>query len=210
MTVNMDNGYTRTIIELAEANGNLRNELAYMLATADWETAHTMEPVKEAYWLSEAWREANLRYYPWYGRGFVQLTWEDNYKRAQQELGLGTDLTDNPDLALQPDIAAMIMFKGMAGGWFTGKKLSDYITLQKSDFVNARRIINGTDHASDIASIAAEYDAALLAEGYGVDTPDQPDPVPDPTPSLDDMIARYLALEAWAVTQGYEPPTGEA
>ena len=140
----------------------------------------------------------------------VRLRAEPRVERAQRELGLGTALTDDPDRALEPDIASMIMFRGMAEGWFTGKKLSDYITLQKSDFVNAQRIVNGTDYASDIASIAAEYDAALLAEGYGVDSPDQPDPVPDPTPGLDEMIARYLALEAWAVEQGYEPPAVEA
>ena len=35
---------------------------AYALATASHETAHTMQPVREAFWLSENWRRANLRY----------------------------------------------------------------------------------------------------------------------------------------------------
>jgi hypothetical protein len=61
---------------------------AYALATACHETAYTMQPVREAFWLSEAWRRTHLRYYPYYGRGYVQLTWEDNYKRADLELGL--------------------------------------------------------------------------------------------------------------------------
>jgi hypothetical protein len=202
MSVDLELGCSRIIINEAEAGGFSRHHLAYMLATAKWETAHTMEPVREAYWLSEEWREANLRYYPWYGRGFVQLTWEENYQRAQEKLGLGTVLTDDPDMALEPSIAGRIMLAGMSEGWFTGKKLSDYITPGSVDFVNARRIINGTDHASDIASIAAEYDAALIEDGYG-----SGDPVPDPTPGLDEIIARYLALEAWAIEQGYEPPT---
>lgn len=58
---------------------------AYVIATSYWETNKTMVPVKEAYWLSENWRKDNLRYYPWYGRGYVQLTWEDNYKKASKE-----------------------------------------------------------------------------------------------------------------------------
>jgi hypothetical protein len=52
------------------------------LGTAFLETNHTMVPVREAYWVSEAWRKAHLRYYPWYGRGLVQCTWEKNYQRA--------------------------------------------------------------------------------------------------------------------------------
>ena len=62
--------------------------VAYGLATAYHETAYTMQPVVEAFWLSESWRERNLRYYPYHGRGYVQLTWKDNYERADNELGL--------------------------------------------------------------------------------------------------------------------------
>lgn len=169
MAAALKKGHAPVLIQQAATAGLLRNQLAYVLATSDWETAHTHKPVREAYWLSETWRKNNLRYYPWYGRGFVQLTWERNYKRAQKELGLGTMLTDDPDKAMDPQIAADICIKGMSDGWFTGKKLSDYITLRRSDFVNARRIINGTDRAHEIASIAREYDEALLKDGYGVE-----------------------------------------
>src|SRR5688572_29351341 len=61
---------------------------AYALATACHETACTMQPVREAFWLSENWRSRNLRYYPFYGRGYVQLTWKANYDKADRELGL--------------------------------------------------------------------------------------------------------------------------
>lgn len=57
----------------------------------------------------------------------------------------------------------------MIEGWFTGKKLSDYITLQKSDFKGARKIINGTDKDDEIAKIAKQYDDELKALGYGED-----------------------------------------
>lgn len=134
--------------------------VAYALATADIETAHTFQPVREAYWLSEDWRKKNLRYYPHYGRGYVQITWEDNYKRADRELGLGGSLVADLDRAMEPEIAAAIMVRGMQEGWFTGKKLSDYLP---GDYVNARRIINGTDKAKQIAGVAEMFERALKA-----------------------------------------------
>jgi hypothetical protein len=84
----------------------------------DWRPRGTrqrrrMQPVREAFWLTENWRKTNLRYYPWYGRGFVQLTWEANYKRADEALGLNGALIANPDMALKPDIAAKSSSRGM-------------------------------------------------------------------------------------------------
>ncbi len=132
-----------------------------MLATAYHETKYTMQPVREAYWMSEAWRKKNLRYYPHYGRGYVQLTWPFNYERADRELGLNGALVANLDLAMQPDIAAKIMIYGMREGWFTNKKLSDYIKAGKADYVGARRIINGTDAARKITGYAETFEKAL-------------------------------------------------
>ncbi|QKC83287.1 carboxypeptidase [Mesorhizobium sp. NZP2077] len=158
-------GCTRMLIDESKAQGLLRNQCAYVLATAFWETAHTMQPVVEAYWLSENWRRSNLRYYPWYGRGFVQLTWEKNYQRAEAETG--QPVHQNPALALNPMVAAKIAVTGMREGWFTGRDLNDFIDLGHSDFVNARRIINGTDRAQEIAVLAQHYDDALKAEWVG-------------------------------------------
>lgn len=157
----------RKLIDVSRLNGLLRNQCAYVLATCEWETNHTFDPVKEAYYLkskAEPYRK-KLRYYPWYGRGLVQLTWEENYKKAGAEIGV--NLIANPDLAMEPDNAVRIAVLGMKHGWFTTKKLSDYITLQRSDFTNARRIINGTDKAKEISDLAKKYDAELKAEGYG-------------------------------------------
>jgi putative chitinase len=183
----LDRGDARAIIEASERNGLLRNQVAYVLATSHWETAHTHKPVKEAYWLTEDWRKENLRYYPWYGRGYVQLTWKDNYKRAQEALGLGTLLIDEPDNALQPQIATAVIVVGMKEGWFTGKKLDDYITLQRSDFVGARRIVNGTDKATAIAALAMQYDKLLLEEGYGVE-PTPPTPPEPPVVGIEELL----------------------
>ena len=134
---------------------------AYALATAVWETNLTMQPVREAYWLSEAWRKANLRYYPYYGRGFCQITWDYNYRKFGQLLGV--NLFEIPDLALKSEYAAKILVYGMENGTFSGRKLADYFTLAKTDYVGARWIINGQDKAASIASIAEECYKALTA-----------------------------------------------
>jgi hypothetical protein len=133
----------------------LKTQIAYVLATTQWETMRTFKPVKEAFWLSEEWRRENLRYYPYYGRGFVQLTWENNYRTYGDILGL--DLVGDPDLALQPETAAFVLVHGFKVGTFTGRKISDYINQGQTDFVNARRCINGLDKAHEIASIAQTY-----------------------------------------------------
>ena len=131
-------------------------QIAYILATAEWETNHTWLPVKEAYWTSEKWRKKHLRYYPYFGRGFVQVTWKDNYEKFGKLLG--TDLVKHPDLALYPAYAVFILVYGFKHGTFTGKKLNDYMnTAGTFDFVGARHIINGQDKARTIASMAKEY-----------------------------------------------------
>ena len=52
---------------------------------------------------------------------------------------------------------------GMIRGWFTGRKLLDYIDGDRRDYVNARRIINGTDRAQVIAGYAMAFERALRA-----------------------------------------------
>ena len=143
---------------------------AYALATAYHETNATLQPVREAYWLSEKWRKNNLRYFPWYGRGYVQITWEPNYRKADDKLGLGGSLLANPDRAMEPEIAAKIMRYGMEEGWFTKRKLSTYLppagqaTLEQ--FKNARKIINGVDDDTLIARHALQFQTALLVGGW--------------------------------------------
>lgn len=103
-----------------------------------------------------------------YGRGLVQLTWVENYERADRELGLNGALLANFDKALEPDIAVKIMIEGMEEGWFTGKKLADYFPDERgthAQAVQARRIINGTDRADLIAGYFLQFQAALTAGG---------------------------------------------
>lgn len=158
---------------------------AYALATAYHETAHTMLPIKEIggpkylhrmYDISGARpamakRHGNIHVgdgVKYAGRGYVQLTWRDNYKRAGEKLGV--DLVRDPDLAMNKDIAARILREGMRDGWFTSQKLSDYLTTTgpagRAQFRAARRIINGSDKADLIAGYAIDFQDALTAAGW--------------------------------------------
>lgn len=78
------------------------------LATIAIETAHTFKPVTEAFWLDDVWRWANLRYAPYWGRGYIQLTWLSNYQYYGMRIG-HTGLVDTPDMAKQPVYAAQIL-----------------------------------------------------------------------------------------------------
>lgn len=142
---------------------------AYALATTWHETARTMRPIKEhgteAYFkrmydpqgdrpqvaarLGNTQPGDGARYA---GRGYVQLTGRTNYARY--------GIVDTPDAAMDPATAARILRDGMEFGRFTGKKLGDYLP---GDYVNARRIINGTDKAAEIAAHAGKFEAALRA-----------------------------------------------
>ena len=158
------------------------DQLAYMLATVKWETAHTMQPIKE--YGSNAYLRAKP-YFPYYGRGLVQLTWKKNYELY--------GIADTPDEALEWPTSLKVMFDGMVRGVFTGKKLSDYINNTKRDYVNARRIINGTDRAKEIAAIANDYRDAIIKAQAAIEPPPPPPP-PAPLPSDPELQAMFDAM----------------
>lgn len=97
--------------------------------------------------------------YKYRGGGVDQRTGRANYTRV--------GLADNPDKVLELSQAAKLIVDDMLSGAYTGKKLRDYITLQKSDFVGARWIINRQDEANKIANYARTYDKLLKDSGYG-------------------------------------------
>lgn len=149
---------------------------AYLLATVKHECAHQFHPITEfgaASYFSKYEPGTTLgqrlgntepgdggRYK---GRGYVQITGRANYQRVGQALGLGMALVKQPELALEPNVAYRIASLGMRLGLFTGRKLATYINDSQCDYVNARRIINGTDRAQDIAAYAEQFEADLKA-----------------------------------------------
>lgn len=143
-----------------------RRQWAYILATAWHETGQTLQPVREiGQGRGRAYgRPGRHQGQIAYGRGYVQLTWDDNYAKVDRELKLGGRLLANYDLALQPGLAYQILARGMARGWFTGQRLDDYINARGCDFRGARRIVNGQDRAALIAGQARVWWRALGAE----------------------------------------------
>ncbi|MDQ7089490.1 MAG: LysM peptidoglycan-binding domain-containing protein [Methylococcales bacterium] len=153
--------------------------MAYMLATVKHETANRFQPITEyggrSYFnkydsilantsrrRSRAKRNGNTKRgdgYKYRGRGFVQITWQKNYKNLGD--ALGHDLVNNPEKALDPVIAYQIMSYGMRKGTFTGRRLSQYLSKERTDYRNARKIINGLDKANLIKRHAENFERIL-------------------------------------------------
>lgn len=131
-------------------------QLAYILATAYHESF--LRPIQEiraapgtsVYELQNQYWNTG-----YYGRGFVQLTFEENYSKMSSLLNI--DLVNNPELALDPDISTKILVEGMIRGVFTGKRLDQYINTIQSDYFNARRVVNGLDKAQLISNYTISF-----------------------------------------------------
>ncbi|ANL46035.1 glycoside hydrolase family 19 protein [Rhizobium phaseoli] len=157
-----------------------RRWLAYILATAYHETAYTMQPVRETLAQSDAraveileaaFAAGRLSWVKtpywrpdedgccWLGRGLVQLTHKRNYEAMSALTGI--DLVADPDRAMEMDAAVTILIEGMLQGSFTGHKLADHLNATTEDWVNARRIVNGTDRAEKLAGYAEAFHAAM-------------------------------------------------
>jgi hypothetical protein len=153
---------------LAATSGLPTSWRAYILATAWHETAGTMQPIRE-YGMGRGKRYGrpgrNGGQIP-YGRGYVQLTWDDNYETLDKALKLNGALIKNYDLALEPNTAASILVHGMTTGLFDGKRrgLKDFIPCDrgtKEQFIAARRTVNIQDKADMIADYAVEFQIGL-------------------------------------------------
>lgn len=172
-------------------------KLAYLLGTAFHETARTMQPVRETLAktdakakeiLTKSWKAGKL---PWvkkdywsggfFGRGYVQLTHRENYQKAGDKLGL--DLVSDPSKAMIPEVAALILVRGCMEGWFTGRKLSHYITKTDADYIGARKVVNGTDKAALIAGYATSFYRAIEASRKAKPVPSVPVPADTPAKS---------------------------
>ncbi len=147
--------------------------LAYALATAYHETGGEMQPVREGFCDTDEGSERAVRRMfekgrirrnyatrhdngkSYFGRGLVQITHGVNYERVGKALGV--PLYDNPDLALDMDVAVKILFVGMSEGLFTGKRFQRYFDNETTDWTGARRIINGQDRAAKIADYAEKF-----------------------------------------------------
>ncbi len=147
--------------------------IAYMLATVKRECGNTWKPIKE-------WGKGKGKDYSevievtdpvtkkkkknvYYGRGYVQLTWDFNYKKVGAAIGMGDKLYYYPDLALEHKTAYKIMSEGMRSGLFAKASLRQFISGSLANYTGARYIINGQDHAKEIADDAVIFENLLKA-----------------------------------------------
>lgn len=166
-------------------------QLAYIIATPWLETDQTMQPIHEygnhAYFMRMYDKTGSRPHvavalgntqvgdgalFP--GMGLTQSTGRGNARRStkrMRELGYidnAVDFERNPEFLMLPKYAVPILFIAMEEGWYTGKKLDDYIpdeivADEHVRFVRSRHIVNGEDRAERIASAADTILKALTA-----------------------------------------------
>ena len=101
--------------------------LAYMLATTFHETSSTMQPIEEyskgkGAKYGEPHPTTGLVYF---GRGWPQLTWYENYVKAQEQInsrgllsGRTVDIVNHPEEMLDYEPSGAVLFYGSIEGWF--------------------------------------------------------------------------------------------
>ena len=155
---------------------------------------------------SPYWRDG------WFGRGQIQITHKANYAK----FGIS-----NPDDALKPDVSSRVAVRGMVGGLFTGKKLSDYKfpdALKNPPSRHPRRIVNGPDGSDmEVSRFHEQFAKALSFAHWGVKTAgpmtrpveqvtEAPKRERDPRVSIIQIIFAALAVGAasvWGFIQGW-------
>lgn len=215
-------------------------QMANTLAQIKRETAHSYEPCAEGYYLGDAdepgyfqgntdrvrrfWK--HLRYFPFFGRGHVQNTWEANYKKLTAYIKKyfpeiaarfpDFDLVKTPDLLFDPDVSMAATTLGMHLGLYRpGQTLDRYINPTRVDYFTAREIVNGDkryhdtgdkvsvgEHiVSDSKAFAQSLHASLIA---GSDA--TPLVTPDATVESEPAVSSVSSAE----NLPSEPPAGNS
>lgn len=164
----------QTLLSFLEADpaiGDVR-WAAYMMATVKHECADRWMPIEEfgkgagrPYGKPVTVTGGDGKSYSnvYYGRGYVQITWRDNYERIGRAIKMDDALLLHPERALDVSVAYHVMSDGMRRGLFTGRKLADYVHDSVCDYRNARQIINALDQADRIKAYADRLESIFRA-----------------------------------------------
>ncbi len=140
------------IAKALKAEGILdANVLAYALATVEHETDETFAPIEEIQGPINARRLGYEGGENFFGRGFIQITHLRNYKEIGKRIGLGDKLVKNPDLALQPEIAAKVL-----AAFFKDNNVANLAS--QGYYVAARTPINPDYNGYAVAELANKYE----------------------------------------------------
>jgi putative peptidoglycan binding protein/glycosyl hydrolase family 19 (putative chitinase) len=148
---------------------------AYMLATVKHECDDEWQPIeeRESSWSTRFYGKeitvkdsaGNPYTNRYYGRGYVQLTTEENYALMSREMGLGDELVLHPEKVKDPALAYRILSYGMRNGSFDHVKhvkLGQWIQGSSCDYVAARATVNTNgDQAERIARYARDLEIVL-------------------------------------------------
>lgn len=149
------------ILDKFETESRLKNlpQFSYCLATWYHETGidgNHFVPVREkkAGYRTEVWKKYQSKYWHtgFFGRGLDQTTFETNYRKAGEAIGLGDAFVQNPDLLLKIEYAYDGAVSGMVSGRYRADKSKQRYSLPRffkdddaslQDYFDARDIING-------------------------------------------------------------------
>lgn len=160
----------KRVLKFASQDKNLNsvNHLAYLLATAKAESDYSLErwesdylcgkagvkykdkPCQSAiiYYCSTQGGKANYcsgkpkdkRGLPYFGRGLIQITWQYNYKKYGDRIGV--NLVDNPEAVFVPENSY-----GVASAYLNEKrgssKKSTFDWVDEGNLTQARKSVNG-------------------------------------------------------------------
>jgi len=162
-------------------------QVAYVMATVELESlfGRAMREFPGSRALSTTNIDGEINDY--YGRGYVQLTGKANYRKAGQRYGI--DLMSNRELAADDrQLAASILATGMRDGWYTTRKLGDYVDSRagRLNFRGARQVVNDHDKAVQIAGRAQLYYQAIGNDDLSdLDVSEATDASPQGIPTCD-------------------------
>lgn len=183
------NGILQAMDEVGDKD---QDTLAYSLATTYHEVNGLMQPVREGFAKTDAGarravnnlakkrgpNSAVAKYarptgpygHVYYGRGYPQLTWMENYADSSDDAGV--DLVKDPDAMLDPVISARVLIRGIMDGRWNGRGHGlDYYEgadhfLSDAEAEEARRTVNVKDKARLIAGYHRKFYDALTAAGW--------------------------------------------
>lgn len=192
--------------------------LSYVLASVYHETGGKMLPVREGFKDSdEASRLHVAKMFSqgkisgdyakpiggisYFGRGRCQNTHLANYKKLQERYGV--PLVQNPNLILADSkLDARITVDGHIEGFWTGRKLQDYLDADGNlNYIAARAIVNGDGKKNGalIASYAKHFEEAFVEDRQKPRTQDKIETTEKPITKSKTVIGDILK---WVVGGG--------